>query len=68
MATSYVVLRVNDEGIEIAAGNVSAASSSAAIRASATTSGAYVAVPLRSFKPVSVTVATKPTVQIGELA
>lgn len=29
-------------------------------------SGAYVAVPLRSFKPVKVVVETKPTVQIGE--
>jgi hypothetical protein len=69
MSTEYAVLRdADDERLEVVATGVSATSSSAAIRATANSSGAYVAIPMRSFQPVKVTVATKPTVQIGELA
>lgn len=78
MSTEYVVLR-NAEAenersgpgssyLSIVAEGVTATSANAAIKATATTSGAYVAVPLRSFKPVSVVVESKPSVQIGELA
>lgn len=49
-------------------GRVTATSAAGAIRtASDDTSGAYVAVPLRSWKPQRVTVATRPTVQMEEL-
>lgn len=76
--TVYVVLQASSNSLEtwslIGPGEVTATSAEAAItqvaesRTEGVASGAYVAVPLRSFKPVSVVVESKPSVQIGELA
>jgi hypothetical protein len=75
--TEYVILRHTggespawveaDPGTSISASSATAAIKTA-VAESGNTSGAYIAVPLRNFKPVKVVVETKPTVQIGELA
>jgi hypothetical protein len=72
--TNYVVLRAGSTddasgGWHRVSDSVKAASATAAIRvACGGQSGSFVAVPLRSWKPLKVTVATKPTVQMEDLA
>lgn len=66
----YIVLEyVSDSDLWRDHLRVTATSATGAIRAAAdNTSGDYVAIPLRSWKPQRVTVATKPTVQMEELS
>lgn len=67
--TDYHVFVEKDTGgsktYEPAAANVPATSGPAAIRKIAKTTGIYVAIPARSFKPVKVTVKTETRITLG---
>jgi hypothetical protein len=68
--TTYIVLRRDNEGLlwRVVDSHLDAASTDAALRKAVHENGVYVAVPERSFKPVTVTTETKTVLKLEQPA
>lgn len=64
--TGYIVLQQNGDAWMTNGPPVESASAEAAIRKTITAPGTYVAIPVRSFSPVTVTVETREVVKLTE--